>query len=75
MDLVKLLPDRPAMDNGGLSAWLMEHGGRGREVLTYRKDKIRNPLTEQLEPVDHFQCAFVLCLHRSKRYAKKSHHP
>lgn len=57
MDLVKLLPDRPAMDNGELSAWLMEHGGRGREVLTYRKDKIRNPLTEQLEPVARCRCS------------------
>ena len=57
MDLVKLLPDRPAMDNGELSAWLMEHGGRGREVLTYRKDKIRNPLTEQLEPVARCTCS------------------
>lgn len=57
MDLVKLLPDRPAMSDTELSAWLMEHGGRGREVLTYRKDKIRNPLTEQLEPVARCSCS------------------
>ena len=57
MDLVKLLPDRPAMSDTELSAWLMEHGGRGREVLTYRKDKIRNPLTEQLEPVARCRCS------------------
>lgn len=57
MDLVKLLPDRPAMSDTSLSAWLMDHGGRGREVLTYRKDKIRNPLTEQLEPVARCTCS------------------
>lgn len=57
MDLVKLLPDRPAMSDTELSAWLMDHGGRGREVLTYRKDKIRNPLTEQLEPVARCTCS------------------
>ena len=43
MDLVKLLPDRPTMSDTSLSAWLMDHGGRGREVLTYRKGKIRTP--------------------------------
>ena len=57
MDLVKLLPDRPTMSDTSLSAWLMDHGGRGREVLTYRKDKIRNPLTEQLEPVARCTCS------------------
>lgn len=57
MDLVKLLPDRPTMSDTSLSAWLMDHGGRGREVLTYRKEKIRNPLTEQLEPVARCTCS------------------
>ena len=57
MDLVKLLPNRPAMSNEELNAWLLNHGGRGREVLTYRKDKIRNPLTEQLEPVARCNCS------------------
>lgn len=57
MDLVKLLPDRPTMSDTSLSTWLMDHGGRGREVLTYRKEKIRNPLTEQLEPVARCTCS------------------
>jgi len=57
MDLVKLLPDRPAMSDSELSAWLMEHGGRGREVLTYRKEKLRNPLTEELEPMARCTCS------------------
>ena len=57
MDLVKLLPDRSVMDNGELNAWLMDHGGRGREVLTYRKVRILNPLTEELEPMARCNCS------------------
>lgn len=57
MDLVKLLPERPAMSNEELDAWLRSHGGRGREVLTYRKVKVRNPLTDQLEPVARCNCS------------------
>ncbi len=57
MDLVKLLPNRPAMNDGELNAWLMENGGRGREVLTYRKETWRNPLTEELEPITHCTCS------------------
>ena len=57
MDLVKLLPERPTMSNEELDAWLRSHGGRGREVLTYRKVKVRNPLTEQLEPVARCNCS------------------
>lgn len=57
MDLVKLLPERPAMSNEALDAWMRSHGGRGREVLTYRKEKVRNPLTEQLEPVARCNCS------------------
>lgn len=57
MDLQKLLPSRPAMNDGELNAWLMENGGRGREVLTYRTKKVRNPLTEQLEPYTVCHCS------------------
>lgn len=57
MDLVKLLPNRPAMSDSELNAYLVEHGGRGREVLTYRKVRIRNPLTEQLEPMACCNCS------------------
>lgn len=55
--LVTLLPNRPAMDNEHLSKWLFDHGRRGREVLTYRKVKIRDPLTEQLEPWAECTCS------------------
>lgn len=57
MNLKDLLPKRPAMDDGELNEWLFEHGGRGREVLTYRKVKIRNPLTEILEPFAECTCS------------------
>ena len=57
MNLVTLLPKRPAMDNEQLSKWLFDHGRRGREVLTYRKVKIRNHLTEELEPWAECTCS------------------
>lgn len=57
MNLVTLLPNRPQMTDGELNEWLLENGGRGREVLTYRKVKLRNPLTEELEPFINCTCS------------------
>lgn len=57
MNLVTLLPNRPAMSDSELSTYLLEHGGRGREVLTYQKVKLRNPLTEELEPWAKCTCS------------------
>lgn len=57
MDLVKLLPMHPEMSDSQINDWLLAHGGRGREVLTYQKVKIRNPLTEELEPYAKCRCS------------------
>lgn len=56
MDLVKLLPMHPEMNDSQISDWLIDNGGRGREVLTYQKVKIRNPLTDELEPYAKCKC-------------------
>lgn len=57
MNLRELLPDRPAYSNEQMEEWLWCNGTRGREVLTYRKTRIRNPLTGLLEPVAHCKCS------------------
>jgi len=57
MNLVTLLPNRPAMSDSELEKYLLEHGGRGREVLTYRKVRLRNPLTNELEPWAKCTCS------------------
>lgn len=59
MDLVKLLPMHPEMNASQINDWLVDNGGRGREVLTYQKVKIRNPLTEELEP--WAKCGCTVC--------------
>lgn len=57
MNLRELLPDRPAYSNEQMEEWLWCNGTRGRKVLTYRKTRIRNPLTGLLEPVAHCKCS------------------
>lgn len=75
MDLANLLPNRPVMDGRELNDWLMEHGGRGREVLTYRKIKIRNPLTEELEPKAHCTCSVCNAEWYSNIYGCRGSYP
>lgn len=75
MELKDLLPLHPKMDDGELNAWLMEHGGRGREVLTYRKVRLRNPLTEQLEPWAECTCSVCEAVWHTHVYGYKGSYP
>ena len=75
MNLVTLLPKRPAMDNEQLSKWLFDHGRRGREVLTYRKVKIRDPLTEELEPWAECTCSVCGAKWHTKIFSNSTHYP
>lgn len=75
MNLVTLLPARPAMSDSELNTYLMDHGGRGREVLTYRKVKIRNPLTGELEPWARCTCSVCGAEWHSRVYGYSGSYP
>lgn len=75
MELKDLLPKHTKMDDGELNAWLMEHGGRGREVLTYRKVRLRNPLTDQLEPWAECTCSVCEAVWHTYVYGYKGSYP
>lgn len=75
MNLVTLLPNRPVMSDSELNAYLLEHGGRGREVLTYRKVKLRNPLTEELEPWAQCTCSACAAVWHTNIYGYSGSYP
>ncbi|MBR4017272.1 MAG: hypothetical protein IKK11_05620, partial [Oscillospiraceae bacterium] len=59
MELRKLLPDAPQMGAKALDAWLRENGGRGREVMRYRKLSFKDPLSG--ERIYYAQCHCTVC--------------
>ena len=59
MELKKLLPDAPQMDINAIDAWLRENGGRGREVMRYRKLVFKDPLTG--ERIYYAKCHCTAC--------------
>lgn len=59
MELRKLLPDAPQMNANALDAWLRENGGRGREVLRYKKEVFKDPLSG--ERIYYATCHCTVC--------------
>lgn len=59
MELKKLLPDAPQMGAKALDAWLRENGGRGREVMRYRKRVFIDPLSG--EKLYYAECECTAC--------------
>ena len=59
MELRKLLPDAPQMGAKALDAWLRENGGRGREVMRYRKRMFKDPLSG--EKTYYAECHCTAC--------------
>ena len=45
MELRKLLPEAPQMDAKTIDIWLRRNGGRGREVMRYRKKVFKDTLS------------------------------
>lgn len=59
MELRKLLPDTPQMGIKAVEAWLLENGGRGREVMRYRKKVFKDPLSG--ERLYYAECHCTAC--------------
>ncbi len=59
MELKELLPDAPQMGAEALDAWLRENGGRGREVMRYRKRLFKDPLSG--EKTYYAECHCTVC--------------
>ena len=55
----KILPDTPQMDANQLDRWMRENGGRGREVMRYRRKQVRDPLTG--EKLSYAECECTVC--------------
>lgn len=58
----RVLPETPRMGVKELEQWMRENGGRGREVLRYRRKKWVDPLSG--EKMDFAECECTVC--RSK---------